>query len=108
MGQGVGMQGNSYAIPTKGNVSNGKGIGSTLPLKAIQNYVNDFLQFAKANPEMTFQVTRIGCGLAGLKDEWIAPMFKDAPQNCTFDNVWFPLLEEGGGDMPKHRYWGSF
>lgn len=108
MGMGVGMHGNSYAIPTKGNVSTGKGIGSTLPLKAIQNYVDDFLRFARANPQLIFQVTRIGCGLAGLKDEWVAPMFKDAPINCHFDMEWLPYLETGDEYSPKFLYWGTF
>lgn len=111
MGVGVGMRGTSYAIPTKGQSGGDdskKGIGSTLPLKAIQNYVNDFLEFARKNPELTFQVTRIGCGLAGLKDEWVAPMFANAPQNCHFDRKWFPHLETSKGLMPKFKYWGTF
>lgn len=66
-GQGVGLQGNSYAIPTMhGGVD------------TIKPFVDDFIEFAKEHPELTFYVTRIGCGIAGFKDEEIAPLFKEA------------------------------
>ena len=75
-GQGIGLQGNSYAIPTKDKYI------KTLPLSEISNHVFDFLVFAEKNPELTFVVTPIGCGLAGYTPEQIAPMFIDAPNNC--------------------------
>ena len=66
-GQGVGLQGQSYAIPTmQGGV------------ETIKPYVDEFIEFAKAHPELTFYVTRIGCGIAGFKDNEIAPLFADA------------------------------
>ena len=34
------------------------------------------------------KVTRIGCGLAGYKDEDMAPFFKDAPYNCLLPDEW--------------------
>lgn len=72
-GRGEGLQGNSYAIPTKdANLR-------SLPLDAIQNNVVSFLEFALAHPEMTFQVTPIGCGLAGYTPEQIASMFDLPP-----------------------------
>lgn len=72
-GQGVGMQGNSYAIPTKGRRL------EILPLEAIAAEVRVFLGFAElTNGSLTFQVTPIGCGLAGYKPEQIAPMFREA------------------------------
>jgi len=74
-GQGVGLQGNSYAIPTKD-----KNI-TTLPLTEIKMYVDHFLLFAE-DSDLTFQVTRIGCGLAGYTEKDIAPMFREAPRNC--------------------------
>lgn len=70
-GQGIGLQGNSYAIPTKDHAI------KTLPLSEISKHVKNFIQFAKAHPELNFNVTRIGCGLAGYKDTDIAPMFLD-------------------------------
>lgn len=67
MGQGVGMQGQSYAIPTMhGGVD------------AIRPYVDEFIAFAQAHPEQVFLVTRIGCGIAGFLDSEIAPLFAEA------------------------------
>ena len=75
-GQGVGLQGQSYAIPTmQGGV------------ETIKPYVDDFIEFAKAHTEYKFLVTRIGCGIAGFTDNEIAPLFKDAQ---TLENVWLP------------------
>lgn len=85
-GQGIGMQGNSYAIPTKDKRIR------TLPLNVIKEHVDDFIQFAKDNPELEFEVTRIGCGLAGYKDAQIAPMFEDAPSNCVLPEEWECLM----------------
>ena len=66
-GQGVGMQGQCYAIPTMhGGVD------------AIRPYVDEFIQYAKGHPDLTFLVTRIGCGIAGFKDEQMAPLFAAA------------------------------
>ena len=67
MGQGVGLQGQSYAIPTmQGGV------------ETIRPYVDEFIQFAKENKNMTFLVTRIGCGIAGFTDDEISPLFEKA------------------------------
>ena len=81
-GQGKGLQGNSYAIPTKDIDL------KVIPLVHIREYVQEFLIFADTHPEFIFKVTRIGCGLAGYKDEDIAPMFKDAPYNCILPSGW--------------------
>ncbi len=81
-GQGVGRQGNSYAIPTKDYKI------QTLPLSIINSYVLNFIQYAKANPDLYFFVTRIGCGLAGYDDAEISPMFQNAPNNCELPLTW--------------------
>ena len=66
-GQGVGLQGKSYGIPTmQGGV------------ETIKPYTDEFIKFAKTHPELHFLVTRVGCGIAGFKDEEIAPLFKEA------------------------------
>lgn len=80
-GQGVGLQGNSYAIPTKDECL------MTLPLAIIKKYIDDFIMFAKQNPDMQFDVTAVGCGLAGYKPHQIAPLFKEAPLNCLLPEV---------------------
>lgn len=108
MGIGEGRTGQSYAIPTKGKTSNlhtsGRtiGIGGTLPLHVIQDAVNRFLDHAREHSALQFQVTCIGCGLAGLRHSDIAPMFEEAPLNCYFDTLW----EEWLGT--NHNYWGTF
>jgi len=66
-GQGVGLQGQSYAIPTmQGGV------------ETIRPYVDEFIAFARQHPEYKFFVTQIGCGIAGFTAEEIAPLFKAA------------------------------
>lgn len=85
-GQGEGLQGRSYAIPTKEN-GPGKSL-VILPLKRIEWHVIRFLLFAQENPDMTFHVTRIGCGLAGYRDDQIAPFFEHAPANCILPEEW--------------------
>ena len=77
-GQGVGLQGQSYGIPTmQGGV------------ETVRPYVNEFIQFAKDHPELTFLVTRIGCGIAGFTDAEMAPLFEKAH---SIENV---ILPEG-------------
>jgi hypothetical protein len=85
-GQGTGIQGQSYAIPTmQGGV------------ETIAPYVDELIRFAKDHPEKFFYVTRIGCGIAGFTDEEIAPLFHQA---LELDNVCLPesfvkVLREG-------------
>ena len=66
-GCGVGLQGQSYAIPTmQGGV------------ETIKPYVDEFIDFARSRPDLFFYVTRIGCGIAGFADAEIAPLFAAA------------------------------
>lgn len=81
-GVGVGPTGGAYAIPTKDQDL------VTLRLDAIAAYVRGFLDYANENPQEQFQVTRVGCGLAGYKDRDVAPMFKEAPANCLLPEEW--------------------
>lgn len=81
-GQGEGIQGQSYGIPTKDrNIK-------TLPLDKIKVYVDRFIEYAKNHPEDTFILTAVGTGLAGYKHSDMAPMFIDAPNNVDFPNEW--------------------
>lgn len=81
-GQGYGLQGQSFGIPTKD-----KNI-KTLPLSSIQVYVNKFLGFASEHQEYNFLVTKVGTGLAGLETELVAPLFQQATK---IDNIYLPL-----------------
>jgi ADP-ribosylglycohydrolase len=75
-GVGVGLTGHAYAIPTMQG-----GVGTIKP------YVDEFIEFAKAHSELKFLVTRIGCGIAGFKDEQIAPLFQKA---LSVFNIYLP------------------
>jgi hypothetical protein len=77
-GQGVGLQGQTYAIPTMFNTA-----------EEIKPYVDEFLTFAKAHPELKFLVTEIGCGIAGFTPKDIAPLFKRAIDE-DIENVYLP------------------
>lgn len=66
-GIGVGLTGRTYAIPTmQGGVD------------TIKPYVDQFIAFAREHRQLTFLVTRIGCGIAGFRDRDIAPLFAQA------------------------------
>ena len=76
MGCGVGLRGQSYAIPTmQGGV------------ETIAPYVDGFISFAREHPELFFYVTRIGCGIAGFRDRDIAPLFREA---AGLENIALP------------------
>lgn len=70
-GQGEGIQGQTYAIPTKDNNI------KTLPIIEIQKYVGNFIEYACKHKDQIFLVTPIGCGLAGYSESDIAPLFKN-------------------------------
>lgn len=75
-GQGVGLQGQTYAIPTmQGGV------------ETIRPYIDEFIAFAKEHPELKFLVTEIGCGIAGFTPKEIAPLFKEA---TGVENIFLP------------------
>jgi hypothetical protein len=85
-GQGVGLQGQSYAIPT---MQGGP--------ETVRPYVDEFITFAKQHPELTFYVTRIGCGIAGFKDVDIAPLFANAidVENIILPETFVRALKNG-------------
>lgn len=85
-GVGEGIQGNSYGIPTKNQYI------KTLSLDNIQLHVTTFLDYARREPFMTFQLTPIGCGLAGYKPTDIAPMFAGAPENVQLPIEFIEVL----------------
>ena len=85
-GQGVGLQGQSYAIPTmQGGV------------ETIAPYVDEFIEFAKSHPDMTFLVTPIGCGIAGFTPGELAPLFGRAVdvENILLPKSFVDVLQQG-------------
>ncbi len=89
-GQGIGLQGNSYAIPTKDERI------QTLPHERIEVYVRDFIRFACQHPEHTFNVTPIGTGLARIPVDVMKRMFSNA---VGMSNINLPKLFGGTTDM---------
>ena len=75
-GQGTGLQGKSYAIPTMHG-----------GIEAIAPYVDEFIAFAREHEELQFLVTEIGCGIAGFTVEEIAPLFREAN---LIENIYLP------------------
>lgn len=75
-GQGSGLQGQTYGIPT---MHGGP--------EAIRPYVNEFIRFARQHSDTVFPVTEIGCGIAGFKPVQIAPLFKEAAE---VPNIYLP------------------
>jgi hypothetical protein len=71
-GQAAGLQGKSYGIPTKDYNMN------VLSIPEIEHHVRKFISFAKKNPQLTFFVTEVGCGLSRFSPKQIAPLFVDA------------------------------
>lgn len=84
-GQGIGLQGKSYAIPTMHG-----------PISTNKPYVDEFIEFAKMYPSYRFLLTRIGCGIAGFRDEEVAPLFIEAlnVQNIYLPKVWISIINE--------------
>jgi hypothetical protein len=94
-GQAAGLQGRTYGIPTKD-----KSVKKVLPIVEIKPYVDDFIEFAKANPQLTFLVTEIGCGASGYKPKDIAPLFEKAVDVVNIHlpaRFWHKLKPESKG-----------
>jgi hypothetical protein len=81
-GQFNGLQGQSYAIPTKD-----KSVVKSLTIDQIKPFVDEFIEFAKNNKNLTFLVTEIGCGLAGHKHKDISILFREC---IKIDNIHLP------------------
>ena len=87
-GVAEGITGQCYAIPTVQEQ-----IAGPLTIAQIGRSVATFLHHAATHPEDKFFVTRIGCGLAGHADADVAPMFCDAPLNCSLPDTWREFVE---------------
>jgi len=87
-GHGVGLQGMTYAIPTKDHDV------KTLPLDKIKPYIDRFIKFTLQYPRAQFFVTAVGTGLAGYKDKDIAPLFRGCSTNCSFPQQWEIYLKD--------------
>lgn len=81
-GVGVGRTGDAYAIPTKDAYL------KVLPLDIVEGYIKGFIEYARMNRNLDFEVVKIGCGLAGFTEDQIRPLFADAPSNCLLPDGW--------------------
>ena len=81
-GTGRGLQGQTYALPTKSTPY------KPLPLPEIAANIRELYACAVAHPHLTFLVTPVGCGLAGYAVGEIAELFTDPPDNLVFLNDW--------------------
>lgn len=88
-GTGVGVSGNTYAIPTKDEHI------VSMELDEIKPYVEEFIRYAKEHQNIDFHVVMIGCGLAGFTNEQMAPLFNDcmALNNVFLHPDWVQLLQ---------------
>lgn len=87
-GVAQGRTGECYALPTVQH-----SLVGPLPLEVVEQAVNTFLHHAATHPEDDFLVTRVGCGIAGYRDEDIAPLFRDAPLNCSLPETWHEFVD---------------
>lgn len=99
LGQGFGRQGNSFGIPTCSRPTGEP--DHEISLESVTENVEAFKEYARRHPKEDFQVTQIGCGLAGWIGAQIAPLFKDCSDNCYFDSAWEAYL-------PGKKFWGTF
>jgi hypothetical protein len=87
MEQWNGPTGNTYALPFRSSDLR------LLPLDVIGTYVRDFLRYAAEHPEVTFSITRFGCGEEMYQDAVMAELFRDAPRNCQLPGIWARSLD---------------
>jgi hypothetical protein len=95
-GVGVGLTGDSYAIPTKS-----WDVATSLPIADVFTHVGNFLRFARRNRRWQFKLTAIGCGLAGFRVVDIAPLFRDATPNVKLP----PEFRDVLSSLPDDRFW---
>jgi hypothetical protein len=74
-GTGEGLTGDSYALPTC------KAPGKPLSYAEVAKHVDNFREFASANPDLDFLFTAVGCGIAGFSTRQIANLCHGFPDN---------------------------
>ncbi len=95
-GVGEGRTGQSYALPTKE-----ADVATSRPLGEVTKSAAKFIQYAEDHPELQFQLTAVGCGLAGFKSEDIAPLFSATPDNVHYPPEWTDHLPH----VAPERFW---
>jgi hypothetical protein len=80
-GEGHGLHGQSYAIDTMSGMA------------VLEDEVRDFLEFSRRHPDLTFLVTKVGCGIAGYTPEEVAPLFTGRPVNVVLPDAFRVVLD---------------
>lgn len=81
-GVGEGLIGQSYALPTLDKKLQQRND------EQLTMSVRKLWKCAKENPDKVFLLTKVGCGIAGYDEEYMADKFKDAPGNIIKPKGW--------------------
>ena len=94
MGQAEGMQGQSYAIPTLDKEM------KQVSEEALREYIERFRKYADEHKELTFYMTKIGCGIAGFDVEYMAKVMKsfDFSFNVVMPKEFYKIITYKGFD----------
>ena len=87
-GVGEGLSGQAYALPTMEGPA------------ALRAAVFRFLAYAELSHDLTFLLTKVGCGIAGYKEEEVAWLFATAPVNVLRPAGW-PSFDASRGVKPS-------
>ena len=87
-GVGSGRTGNAYAIPTKDERLR------TLPMEQVSKHIEEFCKYAAENHSEQFELTPVGCGLAGLDPIQIKKTFQyyGLPSNVYLSRSWLEYV----------------
>lgn len=75
-GVGEGLWGQSYALPTMEG------------LDELRLSAERFVEYARSHPELEFWLTKVGCGIAGHREQDVKPFFADTPPNVIKPAGW--------------------
>lgn len=82
-GEGEGLHGQSYALPTMSGLSD------------LAEAAQRFLFFAASNRQLRFLVTKVGTGIAGHSVAEVAPLFADRSPNVILPADFESALTKG-------------
>lgn len=81
-GVGEGLTGQCYAFPT---LNAGMQQYDHVEMVSIRAA---FYRCARAHPEMTFLLTKVGCGIASYSEDYMRELFATPPTNVVLPEEW--------------------
>ena len=75
-GVGEGLQGQSYALPTMEGP------------ESFKRAAERFVDLANTRPDLTFWLTKVGCGIAGYDEQDVKVWFAETPPNVVKPPGW--------------------